>query len=687
MADIIVGIDLGTTYSAIAFVNEQGRPEVIRTAAGGTTTPSVVLIEGGRIDVGEIAMNQWIVNEEHVVRWIKRSMGDLNYTFQGLNPVQISAEILKALKADAERHFGQPITQAVITCPAYFNSLEVENTKEAGVLAGLNVREIVKEPTAAAVYYGMEHMSDGETVLVCDLGGGTFDATVLSLRGGIFTPLATMGDRRLGGHDWTEALKKLVVERFVDRFGEDPCTDLIADQMLYEACEQAKRDLARSPSVFVPCRYQGRVEQIEVTRDEFESRTERLMVQVVMWAQEAVAKAGCTWRDINCILLVGGSSRLRRMAPALEEASGISPVKTGEPDLMVAYGAAIIARGAVRPRKAAAVTDRRATPLTDVAVKRIIARSLGTRIVVREAGRPHIVNAEIIRHSTEAPVSCSRDDFAVAYDGQPHFDVPVVEFESEDDKDVLFNCRFTCAAGARKGDRITVTFNYDESGIVTAQATDRRTGQVLPMERRPYEEPSVEEVSGTRLAPQWVAFSVDTSGSMAGTKLSHAKDALIENARKLLTLGGGQCRVGIVSFDSYARVVCDATTDLAAVGQAVEELYATGTTAMDEGIRLAVGLVEGAPAGVDRVVVMLTDGMPDSHRRQSTLAAAGEARHKGVTLAILGVGEDDVDSGFLSNMSPITLTIDANAAMDAPIGTLLTRAESVRAGVTDAAPR
>src|SRR6185436_4600375 len=226
MSDLVVGIDLGTTFSSVAYVDEQGTPLVIPNAEGATSTPSVVLVDNGRIVVGEVALNQWKIDETHVVRWIKRAMGDPHYRFQGLSAVEISAEILKVLKADAELDLGQPVTEAVITCPAYFASIEIESTKEAGELAGFHVREIVKEPTAAAVHYGVEQMCEGEKVLVCDLGGGTFDATVLAFEKGCFVPLASMGDRRLGGHDWTSDLVDLVAERVAEAGGDDPRFDL-----------------------------------------------------------------------------------------------------------------------------------------------------------------------------------------------------------------------------------------------------------------------------------------------------------------------------------------------------------------------------------------------------------------------------------------------------------------------------
>ncbi|MGE0129085.1 MAG: Hsp70 family protein [Blastocatellales bacterium] len=691
MSKIVVGIDLGTTYSAIAYVDDGGRPRVIPNADGKTTTPSAVLIQNGRIAVGDVALNQWVTNEEYVVRWIKRAMGDAGYRFQGLSPVEISAEILKALKADAELYLGEQIEEAVITCPAYFAAIEIENTKLAGEMAGLRVREIVKEPTAAAVYYGVEQMRDGETILVCDLGGGTFDATVLAYKNGVFAPLATKGDRQLGGHDWTMDLVELVAERLEARFGDDPRNDLLAGQMLYEACEQAKRDYARLTEVAIPCHFQGRMEQVVVTRDDFEARTEYKIQEVVGWAEQSLAKAqpALTWKEIDRILLVGGSSRLRRLSLALEEASGKKPVQTGEPDLMVALGAAILARGQVRPRKPAGGLVEAAHGglpggLIDVDYLRVIARSLGTRVIVTEKNKPRITNSLIIPHGTESPVSRSRDDYEISSPGQPHFDVPVVEFESDDDFDVVGNFRFTCPPTAGRGDRVEVTFHYDISGIPTVEARDLKTGQRLASERLDYQEPNLEEFGRLRLKPRWVVFAIDASYSMEGEKMRDAKKALVDNARDLLSLSGEGCKIGIVSFASTAQIVCRPTADIAAIKQAADGIFPSGMTAMDDGIRQAIELVMAAPAGVDRDVVMVTDGMPDGHRRHNTLAMAEEAKRKGVTLSSVGIGDTDVDLDFLRQLSPLSLVIENASGVGAAMTSLLTQSAQARGGLMDA---
>ena len=670
MAEIVVGIDLGTTFSAAAYVNDKGNPTVIPNAAGQTTTPSVVLVRNGHVVVGELAMNRWITDEEHVCRWIKRAMGDLDYRFQGFSPIQISAEILKALKADAGDYLKQPIEEAVITCPAYFDALEVENTKKAGELAGFRVREIVKEPTAAAVYYGVEQMREGEKVLVCDLGGGTYDATVLTLEGGCFRPLACMGGRELGGHDWTMELVDMVAQRLFALRGDDPRYNLLTKQALYEACETAKRSFTHCTEVTIPCQCRGASNMSPFPGRSSETANEGRMAQLIAWSEEALGKASLGWRDVDTILLVGGSSRLRQMSDSLEKASGKRPVAVNNPDLAVALGAAILARGQVYVRRSAAGLVDASGGLVDIDYESIIPQNLGTR-VIDLASRPRISNALIIPHSTPAPVTRSRDDFEVVCDGQSFFDIPVVEFEDEDRFRTIRNYRCRCLPNAAKGDRIVVTFHYDKSAIITVDAKDAKTGRALLVDPAPYEEPDLAAL--LRVAPRWVVFALDVSTSMRGQKINNAKRALGDSARGLLAQGHAGWRVGVVVFGSAAAVCCRPTADLATLVAAVDAIGVSGSTAMDEGIVCSLDLVAQVPREADRDIVLVTDGMPDDDRTQSTLDAASLARSQGVTLSVLGIGSDNVDESFLQQMTPLTLRIDSPAGIEQGLATLLAR--------------
>lgn len=682
--EVILGIDLGTTFSTAAYVDESGEPIAIPNADGKLTTPSVVYIKEGEIVVGEPALNHWVSDQEHVIRWVKRAMGRKDFNFLGFNAVEISAEILKQLKVDAEAYLQAELRKAVITCPAYFAALEIENTKKAGEFAGFQIKEIIKEPTAAAVYYGVENMQDGEKVLVCDLGGGTYDATLLAYQNGIFTPLASDGDRKLGGHDWTMDLVGIVSDRFLFEFGEDPNTDLVAAQVLYEDCERAKRDFARHERVTIPCSYHGLRGVYTITRDEFEETTEFRIQKLIMYSDAALVKAQMKWSDLDAILLVGGSSRLRRMGLALHEASGIKPVQSNKPDLAVALGAAVLAKGQVRRRKSMTdgLVDASGGGLIEVVYERIIARSLGTRaIVFDQHNHPTISNSLIIPHSTKAPVTLSREDFEISVNDQETFEIPVVEFENDFDYDPVDNFCFTCLPDARNGDRIRVTFHYDESGIPKVEAVDVKTGAALKGERKEYEEPDPTLI--VRVRPRWVVFAIDVSWSMEGAKLKSAREALIDNARQLLERPGGECQVGIVSFSSTAKIVCEPTNDLNRVMAAARSLTAESLTSMDEGIDLAIQIVSRAPEGTDRDVVMLTDGMPDESRKQTTVQAAQRAGKKNITLSSIGVGKQDVDLDFLQSLTKNALVIEVTGNMGEAMGRLLTQSAKARGGLIE----
>jgi molecular chaperone DnaK len=680
----VLGIDLGTTYSVVAYVDERGRPVVIRNVEGQKTTPSVVLIEGGSIQVGDVALNQSITKRDHVVRWIKRSMDDIDYHFQGLNPIAISAEILKKLKQDAEAELGQALTEAVITCPAYFSSIEVENTKQAGELAGFQVREIVREPTAAAVYYGVENLREGEKVLVADLGGGTFDATILSLTGGVFRPLASAGDRQLGGHDWTMDLLEHVALQFAEIFGDDPRNDAAAEQALYDACEDAKRHFAQAAQVVIPCTYQGRAEQVTVDRAVFEQLSEWRIQHVVTWTKKALEKAQppLTWEQIDHILLVGGSTRLRRVPLVLQEISGKLPIQTGEVDTMVALGAAILAAGQVRPRKMAGglvAASRLRGGLVPIEFVRTAPRNLGTRVLVWNGDEPAIENSKIIPYGTEMPAERTRTDYRTA-PRQAFFDVPIVEFDDVGDDVIRGTWRFTCPADLSKAHGISVTFKYDLNGIIDVAAIDQDTGHSLSKEQVRYQEPDLSLVK--RVQPRCVIFALDASGSMDGAKIQLAKQAVIDRAQELLARGDGQVQVGVITFSSQAAVVCRPTTNLNEIRSRLSSVSAHGTTVMDKGITTALSLLTSLPAETAREIALVTDGMPDDP--VATLRAGAQAMAADVPLCIVTIDSDDVDTDFLQQLTPHILNIAGAEGLGQALATLLTQSSpaGAPAGIT-----
>ncbi len=666
--EIILGIDLGTTFSAAAYVDEHGRPQIIRNAEGEKTTPSVVLVEAGQLLVGAVAANQAIARRDHVIQWIKRAMGESDYRFQGFSPVEISAAILKKIRADCELELGIPLHKAVITCPAYFSSVEVENTMKAGELAGLDVPEVVREPTAAAVYYGVEHLHEGGKLLVCDLGGGTYDASILSLENGVFKPLATAGDRQLGGHDWTYDLLEYVAEQLREQFGEDPRSDSAVEQTLYDACERVKRDFARSEQGVIPCVFKGQSTQVVVTRAEFEQLTEWRIQQLVTWTEKSLEKADppLTWHDLDHILLVGGATRMRRVAEALAGVSGQQPIQTAEADTMVALGAAILAKGAYRPRRA--VTSG----LKLINFQRTAPRNLGTRVIVRDGRDLCIENSIIIPYGAELPTAQTRDDYQISAAGQPFFDVPVVEFDDIGPDVIQDTWRFTCPMGLPQGVPIHVAFHYDVNGRIDVTAVEQHGQMTLDKVRIEYEEPDLDVVRASMSAPRQVVFALDISGSMqAFGKLARARQAVLDNARQLLAAGGGLTQVGVVAFGSQAQVICPLTTDMGQVETAVAGVAPYGTTAMGHALTLALKMLAASGDGVQCEIVLVSDGMPD--QPAEAIDAGMRVQTEGVGLSLLGIGQQDVNEAFLKDMSANYLMIDTAGDIGQAITTLLTR--------------
>ncbi|TVQ89613.1 MAG: Hsp70 family protein [Deltaproteobacteria bacterium] len=350
---IVLGIDLGTTYSAVAHVNRFGKPEILANAEGQPTTPSVVYFyDQDGVVVGEEAIKMCVMEPENVVRFIKRSMGEdgfaLEFFGHAYTPQEISALILRKLKEDAEALTGEEIHDAVITVPAYFNTSQRGATVEAGSIAGLNVLSVINEPTAAAIAYGIDKLGGERTLLVFDLGGGTFDVTVMKVEGHKLRTLASDGNAELGGKDWDDRLVNHVAEQFVESHGSDPRDEPSPFQELYERCLAAKITLSAKEQAMIPVNYKGRRAGVRVSRDEFEDMTRDLVQQCIETTQLVLEKAGLDQSEVSDLLLVGGATRMPMIREALERAFGRPPIADLNPDECVALGASLA--GVIRYR-------------------------------------------------------------------------------------------------------------------------------------------------------------------------------------------------------------------------------------------------------------------------------------------------------------------------------------------------
>ncbi len=349
----VFGIDLGTTYSCIAYVDQYGKATVIPNAEGDLITPSVVLFEPNSRVVGKEAKNTAVLSPEHVVSMIKREMGSSDYTFeyagQDYRPQEISSYILKKVAQDAEQAIGQPVSDVVITCPAYFGEAEREATRAAGELAGLNVRGIINEPTAAAIDYSMHESFSGESgrdrvAMVYDLGGGTFDVTVIQMRENMIQVIATGGDHRLGGRDWDlEVVHYLADEwRKANPDGSDPLDSLETQQDLWQKAEAAKRALTARDETRVPVVHDGITQSVTLTRQQFDDLTRGKLEQTIQFTRETLGIAKTKGVEgFDVLLLVGGSTRMPQVRERLQQEFPGSEIKTYDPDQAVAKGAAI----------------------------------------------------------------------------------------------------------------------------------------------------------------------------------------------------------------------------------------------------------------------------------------------------------------------------------------------------------
>ncbi len=641
-----VGIDLGTTNSVVAYKNPYGRPEVIPNRDGQNILPSVIYFGSDPPAVGQEAREWARLGNDLIASFFKPHMGSplyrLHFHGKDYSATDLSAIILKRLKEDVQIKLGQEVDRAVITVPAYFADAQRKATIQAGENAGLQVLRIINEPTAAALAYGLQKTGVEETVLIYDLGGGTFDVTVAHISPDEIAVLSTAGDHDLGGKNWDDRIATFLSEKFAAETGFDPLDDPVALNEVLVRSEQAKWTLSERSSARVPLQLGNQRKTYEITRPEFEAMTSALMDRTRRLTEEAMAEANLSWRKLTGVLLVGGSTRMPMVRQYVTEMAG-QPPRTGvNVDEVVALGAAI--QAAIEVGEKAGDATPQFTLAGARRISDVMSHSLGS--VAVSADGSCYVNETIIGRNVPIPTENVKEFLHHTHGGKnTKMEVYLTQGESPRPLDCAILGKYVFSGIQPTAEEVIVDvgLSYDANGVVQVRAVQRDTGKALEMTVEPVPDdlswlglPPSDGGDVTGPGPIRIALLLDTSASMDGPPLEEAQEA----ARAFLDkCDFTQSEVALVSFSDMASLQCEASDNARKVRAAIDRLAADGTTNLSEALQLAREQL--AQADRARYIVLLTDGYPDSG--ESALEEAAKAREEGIEIVAIGTGDADQD--------------------------------------------
>lgn len=646
-----IGIDLGTTFSAAAVVDKSGRPVIVNNSDGKSITPTVICFNGGTPVVGDEAKEMQALGEPNIASFFKRSMGNpsfvLNFNGRDYTPTDLSAIVLEKLKSDAESELGEKVTHAVVTVPAYFNNFQREATIKAGEMAGLQVLRIINEPTSAALAYGLDRHSGDQTVLVYDLGGGTFDVTIVQITKKLIQVVATDGDHELGGKDWDDRIATYLGQQFFQDHGVDPLEDTESFQDLLTRTESAKKQLSVREKVKVSIVHGGEKESYELTRSQFEEITRDLMERTQSLTEQVLRESRLSWQDITGVLLVGGSTRMPMVHRFVESMSGKKPLPGVNVDEAVALGAAVQAHMDSAELNGAAAPSGFTLAGTKE-TRDVMSHSLG--MVAENQDRSRYVNSVIIAKNTLIPCSENRP-YQIQTGRHQENKVEVYMLQGENDSPLKCNLlgKYVFSDIAHTAGQhavLDIQYQYDRNGVVSVSALQRETKKDLPLTIEPVPSDMSwlslppadrEEVINAHLS---ILVAVDLSGSMSGNPLRQAQKA----AKKFVTeIDLSHASLGLIAFADKVKVtqdLCQNARDLEKGIDRWSQLMSRGDVGWGndtDPFSQALKLLDERDD--PRFIIVLTDGVWYNQAR--AIQRARKCHEEGIEIIAIGFGGAD----------------------------------------------